>query len=60
MREIDGVSAGPVFDDVLHKEQPRTLLGLASAYYASRQRGEVLPGCSSHTTSCKCIPLLQC
>ena len=40
---INGVSGGPVFDDHL-EGQPSDIVGIVSAYFVNRQRGETLPG----------------
>jgi hypothetical protein len=39
---INGVSGGPVFDE----DEPLFVVGIVSAYYINRQRGEALPGLS--------------
>ncbi|HXM83683.1 MAG TPA: trypsin-like peptidase domain-containing protein [Burkholderiales bacterium] len=42
---INGVSGGPVFEDSLDEgEKAVRLVGIVSAYFANRQRGDTLPG----------------
>lgn len=43
---INGVSGGPVFDEDVGDQKSDYIVGIVSAYYINRQRGEALPGLS--------------
>lgn len=43
---INGVSGGPVFDENVGGQESDYIVGIVSAYYVNRQRGDALPGLS--------------